>query len=69
MLEIASYLERVFGVEVTRVQPDHQGIVTVDAVQAALKPNTILVSIMMVGVTAVAAGGLVMNESLMFSCG
>lgn len=48
VLEIASYLERVFGIEVTRVRPDHQGIVTVDAVQAALKQNTILVSIMMV---------------------
>ena len=48
VLEIAAYLERVFGVEVTRVKPDQYGIVPVNAVQAALRPNTILVSIMMV---------------------
>lgn len=48
VLEIAAYLERAFGIEVTHVMPDAQGIVSVEAVEAALKPNTRLVSIMMV---------------------
>lgn len=48
VLEIASYLERVFGFEVTRLKPNTEGIISVQAVEAVLRPNTRLVSIMLV---------------------
>ena len=48
VLEIASYLERVFGFEVTRIKPNAEGIVSAKAVEAVLRPNTQLVSIMLV---------------------
>ncbi|MFN7883397.1 MAG: cysteine desulfurase family protein, partial [bacterium] len=48
VLEIASYLERVFGFEVTRIKPNAEGIVSAEAVEAVLRPNTQLVSIMLV---------------------
>jgi cysteine desulfurase len=48
VLEIAKYLERVFSFEVTRVKPNREGLITPQAVQACLRPNTALVAIMMV---------------------
>ena len=36
------------GFEVTYLQPDKDGVITVDALTAALRPDTILVSVMMV---------------------
>ncbi|MET0382371.1 MAG: cysteine desulfurase family protein, partial [Burkholderiaceae bacterium] len=48
VLEIAAHLERVFGIEVTRLKPDADGIISAEAVEAALRPNTQLVSIMLV---------------------
>jgi cysteine desulfurase len=48
VLEIATYLERVFGFEVTRIKPDAKGIVSAEAVESALRHNTQLVSIMLV---------------------
>lgn len=48
VLEIAAYLERVFGFEVTRIKPNSEGIISAKSVEAALRPNTQLVSIMLV---------------------
>lgn len=48
VLEVANYLARVFAFEVTRVAPNREGIIEVAAVEAALRPNTELVSIMLV---------------------
>ncbi|WP_027468795.1 cysteine desulfurase family protein [Deefgea rivuli] len=48
VLEIASYLERVFSIEVTRINPNAEGMVSAKAIEAALRPNTQLVSIMLV---------------------
>lgn len=48
VLEIAAHLERVFGVEVTRLKPDRQGLISSEAVSRALQGNTQLVSIMLV---------------------
>lgn len=45
VLHSAEYLKR-FGFEVTLVRPDAQGIVHPDAIAAALRPDTILVSVM-----------------------
>lgn len=48
VLEVASFLERVFGFEVTRLRPNSEGLIQVESVRAALRPNTRLVSIMLV---------------------
>jgi cysteine desulfurase len=48
VLEAASYLERIFDCEVTRLKPDAEGKVSASAVAAALKSNTRLVSVMLV---------------------
>lgn len=45
VLEACAQLERE-GVEVTRVPPDSRGVVDPDAVRRALRPETVLVSIM-----------------------
>lgn len=45
VLHSAEYLKR-FGFEVTLVRPDAQGIVHPDAIAAASRPDTILVSVM-----------------------
>ena len=48
VLEAVSYLERIFDCEVTRLKPDAEGKVSAKAVAAALRPNTRLVSVMLV---------------------
>ena len=48
VLEVAAFLERVFGCEVSRLKPDSEGRISTAAVLAALRPNTQLVSIMLV---------------------
>lgn len=45
VLHSAEYLER-FGFEVTYVRPDRHGIVQPEFIEAALRPDTILVSVM-----------------------
>jgi len=46
VLEPARYLRDNFGFELTEVQPDADGLIHVEDVQAALRPDTILVSVM-----------------------
>jgi cysteine desulfurase len=48
VLEIVSYLERIFSIEVTRISPNSEGIVSVEVLAEALRPHTELVSIMLV---------------------
>lgn len=48
VLEIAAYFERVFNFEVTRLKPNTEGVIIASLVESALKPNTRLVSIMLV---------------------
>ena len=48
VLEAFKQLEKEFGFEVTYLSPDNNGFITVESVKAALKDNTILVSIMAV---------------------
>jgi cysteine desulfurase len=48
VLEPARYLRDRFGFELTEVLPDSEGIVHPEAVEAALRPDTILVSVMLV---------------------
>mgnify|MGYP001806669493 CR=1 FL=1 len=45
VLESAAYLERWHGVEVERIPVDADGVVDADAVRAALRPGTALVSV------------------------
>lgn len=47
VLEPARYLRDNFGFELTEVAPDAEGIVQVEAVEVALRPDTIFVSLMM----------------------
>lgn len=46
VLEAAMHLEKKEGFEVTYLLPDHDGLITVDQVLSAIRPDTILVSIM-----------------------
>ncbi|SFU53574.1 aminotransferase class V-fold PLP-dependent enzyme [Pseudoduganella namucuonensis] len=48
VLQVAEYLERVLRYDVTRVQPGRDGVVDAAAVEAALRPDTHLVSVMLV---------------------
>ena len=46
VLEAAIHLEKKEGFEVTYLAPDHDGMISVDQVMAAIRPDTILVSVM-----------------------
>ncbi len=46
VIEAAMHLEKKEGFEVTYLSPDHDGMITVDQVMAAIRPDTILVSVM-----------------------
>ncbi len=48
VLEAARVLRDHFGFELTEVLPDAEGIVSVEAVEAALRPDTVLISLMLV---------------------
>ena len=48
VLESARYLRDNFGFELTEVKPDREGIIHPEAIAAALRPDTILVSVMTV---------------------
>lgn len=48
VLDTVAYVERVYGVEVTRLVPDADGIIQPDQVAAALRDDTCLVSLMAV---------------------
>jgi len=47
ILEVVRYLERTFHCEVSRLNPDNEGIISAESVLAALRPNTRIVSIML----------------------
>lgn len=46
VLEAAIHLEKKEGFEVTYLSPDHDGMISVEQVMAAIRPDTILVSVM-----------------------
>lgn len=48
VLEPARYLRDNFGFELTEVAPNRDGIVEPEAIEAALRPETILISVMLV---------------------
>jgi cysteine desulfurase len=48
VLQVADFLERAFGFQVTRLRPDSEGMISAKAVEASLRPDTHLVSIMLV---------------------
>src|SRR5690606_24790966 len=48
VLETCAFLERTFGCEVTRLTPDAEGLVSAAAVARALRPSTVVVTVMMV---------------------
>lgn len=48
VLEPARYLRDNFGFELTEVLPDSNGVVHPEAIEAALRPDTILVSVMLI---------------------
>lgn len=48
VLAVAEHLERVFGIEVTRVAPDREGLIRTSTVIQSLRPNTQLAAIMLV---------------------
>lgn len=45
VLESCRYLETVKNAEVTYLKPDADGLISIDAIKSAIKPNTLLVSI------------------------
>ena len=47
VLEAMMHLEKKEGFEVTYLKPDHDGLISVEQVMAAIRPDTILVSVMM----------------------
>jgi|SRR5690606_23471174 len=47
ILEVVGHLERTFHCEVTRLNPDNEGIISADSVRAVLRPNTRIVSVML----------------------
>ena len=47
VLDSAKYLERSYGMEVTYLPVDREGLVDPKEVEKAIKPNTVLVSVMM----------------------
>ena len=48
VLESAHYLRDNFGFELTEVAPNREGIVEPEAIEAALRPDTVLISVMLV---------------------
>ncbi len=48
VLEPARYLRDNFGFELTEVLPNRDGIIELDAIEKALRPDTILISVMLV---------------------
>lgn len=48
VLEPARYLRDNFGFELTEVAPNREGIVEPEAIEAALRPETVLISVMLV---------------------
>jgi len=46
VIEAAMHLEKKEGFEVTYLSPDHDGMISVDQVMAAIRPDTIFVSVM-----------------------
>lgn len=46
VLEAAIHLEKKEGFEVTYLKPDHDGMISAEQVMAAIRPDTILVSVM-----------------------
>ncbi len=46
ILETAEFLEKEYGCEVTRVGVDSEGILKIDELKAAIRPDTILISVM-----------------------
>lgn len=48
VLESARYLRDNFGFTLTEVAPDSEGLIHVDAIEKALRPDTILISVMLV---------------------
>ncbi|NBS41123.1 cysteine desulfurase [bacterium] len=46
VLEAAMHLEKKEGFEVTYLKPDHDGLISVDQVMEAIRPDTLLVSVM-----------------------
>ena len=46
VLHCLEYLERYEGFELTRLAPDHEGLIDPDSVRRAIRPDTVLVSLM-----------------------
>lgn len=48
VLEPARYLRDNFGFELTEVLPDEKGVISMQAIEKTIQPNTILISVMLV---------------------